>query len=126
MEKSERVKLPRCLPLTVSLVLKQQLAEAGDIVMVAGFQIFILVKTFVKNSDQEPMPAIKIDEPTIALNFLVNDSPFAGKEGKFVTGRQIRDRLEKNLKSTLDFVLTLIQTSISRLRSWRTSHRCFV
>ena len=73
-------------------------ACAGDIVMIAGFSDIYIGETFVKNGDQEAMPAIKIDEPTIALNFLVNDSPFAGKEGKFVTGRQIRDRLEKELE----------------------------
>lgn len=73
-------------------------AEAGDIAMIAGFSDIFIGETFVKNADQTPMEAIHIDEPTIALNFLVNDSPFAGKEGKFVTGRQIRDRLEKELE----------------------------
>ena len=73
-------------------------AVAGDIVMIAGFSDIYIGETFVKNENQEPMEAIHIDEPTIALNFLVNDSPFAGKEGKFVTGRQIRDRLEKELE----------------------------
>jgi GTP-binding protein len=71
---------------------------AGDIAMIAGFPDIYIGDTFVKTADQEPMEAIHIDEPTIALNFLVNDSPFAGKEGKFVTGRQIRDRLEKELE----------------------------
>jgi GTP-binding protein len=75
-----------------------QTAESGDIVMIAGFSDIYIGETFVKNADQEPKEAIKIDEPTISLNFLVNDSPFAGKEGKFVTGRQIRDRLEKELE----------------------------
>jgi len=75
-----------------------QTAEAGDIVMVAGFPDIFIGETFLKNESQEALPAIHIDEPTIALNFLVNDSPFAGKEGKFVTGRQIRDRLEKELE----------------------------
>ncbi len=73
-------------------------AEAGDIAMIAGFSDIFIGETFLKNPDQDPMDAIHIDEPTIALNFLVNDSPFAGKEGKFVTGRQIRDRLEKELE----------------------------
>jgi GTP-binding protein len=74
---------------------ESQTAEAGDIVMVAGFPDIYIGETFVKTDAQSPMEAIHIDEPTIALNFLVNDSPFAGREGKFVTGRQIRDRLEK-------------------------------
>lgn len=73
-------------------------ACAGDIVMIAGFSDIFIGETFVKNEGQAPLPAIHIDEPTIALNFLVNDSPFAGREGKFVTGRQIRDRLEKELE----------------------------
>jgi GTP-binding protein len=73
-------------------------AEAGDIAMIAGFSDIFIGETFLKDANQEPMSAIHIDEPTIALNFLVNDSPFAGKEGKFVTGRQIRDRLEKELE----------------------------
>lgn len=71
---------------------------AGDIAMIAGFPDIYIGDTFVKDAAQEPMQAIHIDEPTIALNFLVNDSPFAGKEGKFVTGRQIRERLEKELE----------------------------
>lgn len=78
--------------------IESESANAGDIVMVAGFADIYIGETFIKNESQEAMPAIKIDEPTIALNFLVNDSPFAGKEGKFVTGRQIRDRLEKELE----------------------------
>ncbi len=74
---------------------EEEIASAGDIVMFAGFPDIYIGETFMKNADQDAMPAIAIDEPTISLNFLVNDSPFAGKEGKFVTGRQIRDRLEK-------------------------------
>lgn len=73
-------------------------AKAGDIVMVAGFPKIFIGETFLKKAEDEEKPAIHIDEPTISLNFLVNDSPFAGREGKFVTGRQIRDRLEKELE----------------------------
>lgn len=75
-----------------------EVARAGDIVMIAGFPNIFIGETFIKNEGQEAKPAIHIDEPTISLNFLVNDSPFAGREGKFVTSRQIRERLEKELE----------------------------
>lgn len=73
-------------------------ATTGDIVMLAGLSDVYIGDTICKDESQEALPAINVDEPTICLNFLVNDSPFAGKEGKFVTIRQIRDRLEKELE----------------------------
>lgn len=73
-------------------------AVAGDIVMVAGLSDIYIGETICVSADQEALPAIKVDEPTISLNFIVNDSPFAGQEGKFVTIRQIRDRLERELE----------------------------
>lgn len=73
-------------------------ASAGDIVMVAGLPEIYIGETIVDNEVTVALPAIKIDEPTISLNFLVNNSPFAGREGTFVTGRQIRERLEKELE----------------------------
>jgi GTP-binding protein len=73
-------------------------AGAGDIVMVAGLPDIFIGETICQSPDTEPLHAINVDEPTIALNFLVNNSPFAGREGKFVTTRQIRERLEKELE----------------------------
>ncbi len=73
-------------------------ASAGDIVLIAGVADVNIGETFCTNPDVPSLPAIAIDEPTISLNFLVNDSPFAGREGKFVTSRQIRDRLERELQ----------------------------
>lgn len=73
-------------------------ASSGDIVMIAGLPTIYIGDTICKDENAEPLPTIKIDEPTISLNFLVNNSPFAGLEGKFVTGRQIRERLEKELE----------------------------
>lgn len=75
-----------------------QEATAGDIVTIAGFPQIYIGETLTDNEATPALPAIKIDEPTISLNFLVNSSPFAGREGKFVTGRQIRERLEKELE----------------------------
>lgn len=75
-----------------------QEAYAGDIVMVAGFAGIDIGETICRTNDQERLPAITVDEPTISLRFLVNDSPFAGREGKFVTNKQLRERLEKELE----------------------------
>ncbi|EKD67732.1 MAG: hypothetical protein ACD_48C00243G0001 [uncultured bacterium] len=73
-------------------------AFAGDIVMIAGIADIDIGETICENASQEPLPAIRVDEPTIGIDFLVNNSPFAGKEGKFVTTRQIKERLEKELE----------------------------
>ena len=73
-------------------------AIAGDIVMIAGLPDIFIGETICADASQEALPAINIDEPTISLNFLVNNSPFAGREGKLVTSRQIRERLEKELE----------------------------
>jgi len=73
-------------------------AVAGDIAMIAGLPEIYIGDTVCASADMEALPAIKVDEPTIALNFLINNSPFAGREGKFVTTRQLRERLEKELE----------------------------
>ncbi len=73
-------------------------ASAGDVVMIAGISDIFIGETICENPDEEALPVIQIDEPTISLNFLVNNSPFAGRDGKFVTNRQIRERLEKELE----------------------------
>lgn len=72
--------------------------EAGDIAMIAGLSNIEIGDTISATGEEELLPAIAIDEPTISLNFLVNDSPFAGREGKYVTNKQIRERLEKELE----------------------------
>ncbi|MBU3923124.1 translational GTPase TypA [Patescibacteria group bacterium] len=73
-------------------------AGAGDIVMIAGLPNIFIGETICENEEQEILPAINIDEPTISLNFYVNNSPFAGRDGKFVTNKQIKERLEKELE----------------------------
>lgn len=85
-------------------------AIAGDIVIVAGIPDIYIGETICLNPEVESLPVIHIDEPTISLNFLVNNSPFAGRDGKFVTNRQIRERLEKetevNVGLKIDFSST--------------------
>ncbi|HWC57964.1 MAG TPA: translational GTPase TypA [Candidatus Paceibacterota bacterium] len=73
-------------------------AQAGDIVMVAGIPDIFIGETITTDKEAVLLPAIHIDEPTIVLDFLVNNSPFAGREGKFVTSRQLRERLERELE----------------------------
>jgi len=73
-------------------------AVAGDIVLIAGIPDIYIGETICENESQDPLLAILVDEPTISMDFLVNNSPFAGKEGKFVTTRQIKERLEKELE----------------------------
>ncbi len=73
-------------------------AEAGDIVLIAGLPDIYIGDTVTTDESAEPLPAIAIDEPTITVNFLVNNSPFAGKEGKYVTSRQLREYLERELQ----------------------------
>jgi len=73
-------------------------AEAGDIVMIAGLPEIFIGETVCVSESQESLPAIKVDDPTISINLLVNNSPFAGRDGKFVTNSQIKERLEKELE----------------------------
>jgi len=85
---------------TFSGLARKEITEAiaGDIVLVAGLTDIFIGETISENADQIALPAISIDEPTICLNFLINNSPFAGREGKFVTNRQLKERLEKELE----------------------------
>ena len=76
-------------------------AEAGEIVSIAGIPDIAIGETLCANDCIEPLPFIKIDEPTISMNFLVNNSPFAGREGKFVTSRNLRDRLFKEVETNV-------------------------
>lgn len=76
-------------------------ARAGDIVLINGIEEIGIGCTVTDPSVQEALPMLRIDEPTLSMNFMVNTSPLAGREGKFVTSRQLRDRLELELKSNV-------------------------
>lgn len=86
-------------------------AFAGDIIMIAGFPNIDIGETLCENKDQIALPAINIDEPTISLNFMVNSSPFAGREGKFVTNQQLRERLKKELEVNVGLKIDFLNES---------------
>ena len=75
-----------------------QEASAGEIVLLAGFEDVDIGSTLTDPDCQEPLPGISVESPTISVDFVVNNSPFAGKDGKFVTSRQLRERLYKELE----------------------------
>ena len=76
-------------------------AEAGDIVCVTGIEKLYISDTLCDPENTEQLPPLSVDEPTVSMTFQVTDSPFAGKEGKFVTSRNIKDRLEQELLSNV-------------------------
>lgn len=76
-------------------------AQAGDIVLVNGMEELNIGTTITDPAHPEALPMLSVDEPTLTMSFMVNTSPLAGREGKFVTSRQIRERLERELKSNV-------------------------
>jgi GTP-binding protein len=76
-------------------------ASAGNIVAIAGFADANIGETITCPNDPQALPLIKVDEPTLQMTFSVNDSPFAGQEGDYVTSRQLRDRLQRELETNV-------------------------
>ena len=76
-------------------------AEMGDLVCVSGIADINIGETICVPDNIDPLPFVKIDEPTVSMNFIVNNSPFAGREGKYVTSRNIRDRLFKEVETNV-------------------------
>ena len=91
--------------------LEVQKAEAGDIVIIAGIPDIYVGETITTDENATALPALKIDPPTITMLFLVNDSPFAGREGKLVTTRHIRARLEKEKETNVGLQVEEIPNS---------------
>ena len=83
-----------------------QEASAGEIVALSGMADITIGRTLCDPMNVEPLPFVKISDPTIEMTFAVNDSPFAGKEGKYVTSRNLRDRLEKELLKDVSLHVT--------------------
>ena len=87
---------------------RQEVEEAslGDIVAISGIADAGIGETITDAQNPEALPFVKIDEPTLNMNFMVNDSPFAGREGQFVTSRHLRDRLMKELETNVSLKVT--------------------
>ena len=81
--------------------LQTQLAGPGDIVLINGIESIGIGVTLTSIDNPRPLPMLIVDEPTLTMNFCVNNSPLAGREGKYVTSRQIRDRLTRELQSNV-------------------------
>ena len=101
--------------------------EAGDLCAVIGLEGFEIGDSIADFEAPEALPTIAIDEPTMSMLFTINDSPFFGKEGKFVTSRHIRERLEKELEKNLAMRLEQTDSSDTFIvfRSWCTPLVCF-
>ncbi len=98
---TENVKISRLYQFEGLRRVEVEDAVMGDIVCVSGISDINIGETACSPENIDPLPFIKIDEPTISMNFIVNDSPFAGREGKFVTSRNIRDRLFKEVETNV-------------------------
>lgn len=99
--KQENVKISRLYQFEGLKRVEVDSAMMGDIVCVSGIEDLNIGETACDPECIEPLPFVKIDEPTISMNFIVNDSPFAGREGKFVTSRNLRDRLFKEVETNV-------------------------
>ncbi len=100
-DKAEKVKISKLYTYEGLRRTEVDSASAGEIICVAGVADLNIGETACDPEHVEPIPFIKIDEPTLSMNFLVNDSPFAGREGKFVTSRNLRDRLFKEVETNV-------------------------
>lgn len=97
----ENVKISRLYQFEGLKRVEVDCAAIGDLICVSGIPELNIGETVCSPDCIEPLPFVKIDEPTISMNFIVNDSPFAGREGKFVTSRNLRDRLFKEVETNV-------------------------
>ena len=108
---TENVKVSRLYQFEGLKRVEVESASLGDIVCVSGIEDINIGETACSPEKIEPLPFIRIDEPTISMNFIVNDSPFAGREGKFVTSRNIRDRLFKEVETNVSMRVEETETT---------------
>lgn len=100
------VRISKIYQYETNKMVESESASAGDIVAIAGIEDITIGETVTSIEDPQPLPFIDLDQPTISMNFIPNDSPFAGQEGKFVTSRHLRERL---FKETLNDVALKVE-----------------
>ncbi len=93
-------------------------ASAGDIIAIAGMEDVDIGETIADPADPTPLPFVSIEEPTISMNFLVNNSPFAGLDGRYVTTRNLSERLTRELRSNVSLRVELTEIA-GRLQGQR-------
>lgn len=91
--------------------IEKDIAYYGDIVTIAGFPNISIGDTICDKDHVEPLPPIEIEKPTLSMNFLVNNSPFVGKSGKFLTTRHIKERLERELQTNVGLVVEPLENA---------------
>ena len=99
--KAENVKITKLFTFKGLKRIETEIGDFGDIISIAGLPDVGIGETVCDPEHVEPLPFVKIDEPTVSMNFIVNNSPFAGREGKYVTSRNLRDRLMKELETNV-------------------------
>ena len=99
--KAENVKITKLFTFKGLKRIETETANFGDIIAIAGLPDVNIGETVCDPEHVESLPFVKIDEPTVSMNFIVNNSPFAGREGKYVTSRNLRDRLMKELETNV-------------------------
>ena len=112
-ETTENVKISRLYQFEGLHRVEVESAKMGDLICVSGIADINIGETACSPDCVEQLPFVKIDEPTISMNFIVNDSPFAGREGKFVTSRNIRDRLFKEVETNVSMRVEETDTTYS-------------
>jgi GTP-binding protein len=109
--KAENVKITKLFTFQGLKRIETETADFGDIIAVAGLPDVGIGETVCDPEHAEPLPFVKIDEPTVSMNFIVNNSPFAGREGKYVTSRNLRDRLMKELETNVSLRVEETETT---------------
>jgi GTP-binding protein len=104
--KRDRAKVSKVFEFSGMRTSEMPTGEAGNIIGLAGFEELDIGETLCDSEDREPIPFIDIDPPTIQMQFCVNDGPLAGREGKFLTSRQLRERLYKETRTNISLAVT--------------------